>query len=120
MHFLKRKHIKQMRTVISLINQKERIPKELTECCYECLELGYIGGIKCYHTGTGIIVIDYPNPYVTLEGLSFYEKRYPNLKTNVSLVLSILGFLVSVLSNLGNIASALNYLKELLSSYLLK
>ena len=105
---------KGMRKVIKCILHNKPIPNNLLEHAAACDSNGYVLGLKVNRSITNAIIMDVSNPVVTYEGLKFYEFRHPNLKANVSIILSIfasvLSLSVAVLSNLDDILQNLqNY-----------
>lgn len=112
MHNLTRKYEKTMRKVIGDVLSGKLNPESYKEELITCVNLGYLTGIVVHSTDGGQSFIEILLPAVTYSGLQFYEFRHPNLKANLSLVLSIfasvLSLLVAFLSNYENILSTLS------------
>lgn len=103
----------------SLSDYFEKNPEPLCEC----IDRQYISGIDYRRTADGEPFFDISETvYIRYKGIEFLENKHPNLKSNVQLAISVLSgiisifaLVVSVLSNLGRISTALKYLWELLS-----
>lgn len=114
MHNRTRKYERTMRKVIGDVLSSTLDAEAYKEELVTCVNLGYLTGIEICHTDGGQIFIELLSPTVTYSGLQFYEFRYPNLKTNLSLALSIfasaLSLLMAFLSNYESILSTLSSL----------
>lgn len=117
---------KDMRDILTKILNKgslsdyfEKNPEPLCEC----IDRQYISGIRYGRSIDGKPHFDLQKSmYIRYKGIEFLENKHPNLKSNVQLAISVLSgiisifaLVVSVLSNLGRISTALKYLWELLS-----
>lgn len=98
----KQKFEKTMRSLMKEIDDKtfdlqSKSDYEL-ECLYECLQRGYIRGIHLDRCITGqLIGRPDENVRVLYPGYVFMDTKFPNLRSNIAIAVSVSAFLISIL-----------------------
>ena len=96
----KQKFEKNMRRLLRQIAKGEElndINDYDLECISECVDRGYLVGINIDRNARGYIIADFKRLTVKYHGYEFLDNRFPNLRSNIALVLSAIALLVSVL-----------------------
>lgn len=98
----KSKFEKNMRRLLKQIDggtlEVSDITKEDMECLYECQQRGYIRGLHLERNARGNLIgsVD-GNVRLLYLGYRFLDNRFPNLRSNLAIAISIVAIIVSIL-----------------------
>lgn len=70
---------------------------EESECLYECQQRGFIRGLHLARNVDGYLIGNLDrNLSILYPGYIFLSERFPNLRSNIAIMLSILALIVSI------------------------
>lgn len=97
-----RKFEKVMREIIDVIYSTNKLPldycNKYPEQLAECIERKFIRGVSFTSSMSNVLRFTVQNPVVTYKGLEFLENKHPDLKSNITLFVSIVAIVLSGLS----------------------
>ena len=67
------------------------------ECLNECLQRGYVNGFDLDRNQYGNLIGQIIHPRITYQGYKFLDERFPNLRSNIAIVISVLALVLSAL-----------------------
>lgn len=98
---------KAMRSILKTFLLGKDLPKNPSEdemeALGECVDREYVTGIVTARTANGKLHAQgHERIYVTYAGLQFISNRYPNLRANIAIVISIASVVTSIIINLSS------------------